>query len=58
MIFYKNQTAVKAEDEISSAFSLCNLQGLLAWGEPHLRSLQMDVLPELELLSYLRVHNS
>ena len=26
MIFYKYHTAMKAEDEISSAFSLCNPQ--------------------------------
>ena len=37
MILYRNHTAMKAEDEISSAFSLCNPQGLLAWDKRHLR---------------------
>ena len=41
---------MKAEDEISSAFSLCSPQGLLAWGKRYFRSLQMDVFHELELL--------
>ena len=46
---------MKAEDEISPAFSLCNPQCLLGVDERYLRSLQMDDFPELELLYHLVV---
>jgi hypothetical protein len=52
MILYKNHTARKAEEDTSSAFSLCTPHGTLVRGNRHLRSLQMDVFPELELLFY------
>jgi hypothetical protein len=49
MILYKYHTAMKAEDDTSSAFSLCTPQDTLVRGERHLHSLQMDVFHELEL---------